>query len=125
MKPIKQRSIALAATLVMASIMLAASAPGAKASSRYQIITGRVLKINKKERQMLVADRSSKKLYLVRVAKEATFQITFGRNSQLSAATLGDVDPNNAVLLRCTRDEKEHFAKLDDGREVTVLTAAH
>jgi hypothetical protein len=125
MKSIKQRSIALAATLEMAFMMVAVSAPSAKASSRYQIITGRVLKIDKKERQMLVADRSSKKLYLVRLAKEATFQITFGRNSQMSAATLNDVDPANAVLLRCARDEKEHLAKLDDGREVIVLTAAH
>lgn len=125
MKPIKQRSIALAATLAIAFITLAVSVPSAKASSRYQIIAGRVLKIDKKERQMLVADRSSKKLYLVNVAKEATFQITFGRNAQLSAATLNDVDPNNAVLLRCAQDEKEHLARLDDGRQVIVLTAAH
>ena len=125
MKRIKQRSIALAATLAMTSIMLAAGVPSAQAESRYQLITGRVLKIDKKERQMLVADRSSKKLSLVRLSKEATFQVTFGRNSQLSAATLEDVDTGNAVLLRCARDEKEHYARLDDGREVIVLTAAH
>ena len=125
MKPRKQRSMALAATLAAVFITLAVSAPNASASHRSQIIAGRVLKIDKKERQMLVADRSSEKLYLIRVARGATFRITFGRNMQMSAATLDDVDPNNAVLLRCDRNEKEHFAKLDDGREVIVLTAAH
>ena len=125
MKPIKQRSIALAATLAMALMSLATSAPSAKASSQYQIITGRVLKIDKKDRQILVADRSSEKLYLVRVAKDATFKVTFGRNSQMSAATINDVDLHNAVLMRCVRDEAEHLARLDDGREVIVLTAAH
>jgi hypothetical protein len=117
--------MALAATLAAVFITLAVSAPSARAADRQKIITGRVLKIDKKERQMLVADRSSEKLYLVRVARGATFRITFGRNMQMSAATLDDVDPNNAVLLRCDRNEKEHFAKLDDGREVIVLTAAH
>ena len=125
MKPIKHRSIALTATLAMTFMILAVSAPSAAASSRYQIMTGRVLKIDKKEQQMLVADRSSEKLYLIRVTKEATFKITFGRNSQMSAATLNDVDPGNAVLMRCARDEQEHLARLDDGREVIVLTAAH
>ena len=108
-----------------ALIMIAAAAPSARATGRYQVITGRVLKIDRKERQMIVADRASEKLYLVRVDKEATFQITFGRNSQMSAATLDDLDSGNGVRLNCTRDEKEHFAKLDGGREVIVMRAAH
>jgi hypothetical protein len=125
MKQIKQRSIALAATFAIAFITLATSAPRAEASNRYQLIAGRVLKIDRQGRRMLIADQSSKKLYLVNVAKEASFKITFGKNMQMSAVTLDDVDPNNAVWLRCTRTDKEHFARLDDGREVIVLTAAH
>jgi hypothetical protein len=78
-----------------------------------------------KERQMLVAERSTKKLYLVNVPEEASFKVTFGRSMQLRAAGLEDVDRNNRVELRIKRTEKEHLTKLYDGREVIEVTAAH
>jgi hypothetical protein len=123
MKSIKQRSIALAASLAVMLITLAV--PTASASTPEQIITGRVLKIDIKGRQMLVADRSSNKLYLVNVPREARFKILFGKHMQLSAAALEDVDIRNAVRLRCASEEKERFSRLSDGREVIVLRAAH
>ncbi len=101
------------------------SAPDASASTRYKIISGRVLKIDSKERQMLVAERSTKKLYLVNVAKDATFKVTFGRSMQLSEAGLEDVDRNNRVELRVERTQKEHLSRLYDGREVIEVNAAH
>ena len=125
MRRIRQRSIAFAAVLTLTLITLTTIAPNASASTRHQIITGRVVKIDMKERQILVAERSTKKLYLVNVPEEASFKVTFGRNMQLSAAGLEDVDRNNRVELRITRKEKEHFSMLYDGREVIEVTAAH
>ncbi|HJQ70412.1 MAG TPA: hypothetical protein VKA70_15650 [Blastocatellia bacterium] len=125
MKSIRQRSIALAVALTLTLITLTTSAPNASASTRYRVIAGRVIKKDMKERQMLVADRSSKKLYLINVAEDASFKITFGRNMQLSAAGLKDVDRNNRVELRITRTDKEHLSRLYDGREVIEVDAAH
>lgn len=125
MKPIKQRSIAFAAALALTLITLTTGIPNASASTHQHIITGRVVKIDMQERQLLVADRTSKKLYLVNVPKEASLKILFGKNMQLSAPALEDVDLQNTVLLRCASEEKEHFSRLLDGREVIVLRAAH
>jgi hypothetical protein len=125
MRRIKQRSIAFAAVLTLTLITLTTSAPNASASTRYQTITGRVLKIDMKERQMIVADRWTKRLYLVNVPERASIRITFGRNMQLSAPGLEDVDRNNRVELRVTRTEKEHLSRLYDGREVIEVNAAH
>jgi hypothetical protein len=125
MKPIKQRSIAFAAALALTLITLTTGTPNASASTHQHIITGRVVKIDMQERQMLVADRTSKKLYLVNVPKEASLKILFGKNMQLSAPALEDVDLQNTVLLRCASEEKEHFSRLHDGREVIALRAAH
>ena len=125
MKRIRQRSIAFAAALTLTAITLTASAPNASASNRHQIIAGRVLKIDRKERQMLVADRWSKKLYLVNVPERASIRITFGRSMQMSQPGLEDVDRNNRVELRVTRTEEEHSSRLYDGREVIEVTAAH
>lgn len=125
MKRIRQRSIAFAAVLTLTVITLTASAPDASASTRYRIITGRVLKIDMKERQLLVADRSSKKLYLVNVPERASIRIRFGRSMQMSEPGLKDVDRNNRVELRVTRTEEELSSRLYDGREVIEVTAAH
>ena len=125
MKRIRQRSVAFAAALTLTVITLTASAPDASASTRYRLITGRVLKIDMKERQLLVADRSSKKLYLVNVPERASIKIRFGRSMQMSEPGLKDVDRNNRVELRVTRTEEELSSRLYDGREVIEVTAAH
>src|ERR1041385_2029192 len=59
MKSITRQRIALAATIMLALGSLASAAP----VSKYITIYGRVLKINKQERTMLVADQWTKKLY--------------------------------------------------------------
>ena len=125
MKRIKQRSIAFAAALTLTLITLTTSAPNASASTRHQIIAGRVLKIDRKERQMLVADRWTKRVYLVNVPEQASIKITFGRSMKMSAPGLNDVDRNNRVELRITRTENEQFSRLYDGREVIEVIAAH
>jgi len=118
MKSITRQRIALAATIMLAFSSLAFAAPAGKHITIY----GRVLKIDKQERTMLVADQWTKKLYLVNVAEGATFKITFGQNMKMSQAGLNDTNKNDQVSLRCRRADKEHLAKLDDGSEATVLT---
>ena len=125
MNRIRQRSIAFAAALALTFITLTTSAPNASASTRYRTITGRVLKIDSKGRKILVADRSTKKLYLVNVPEEASIKVKFGRSMQMSEAGLEDIDRKNVVELRIKRTEKEHLSKLYDGREVIEVNAAH
>lgn len=125
MKRITQRSVALAVTLVLALATLAMSAPKSERSTKYLTIEGQVLQVNQKARTLLVTDYWSKKLYLVNVPKGETFRITFGMNMKTAEPEFTDVRRNDRVRMRCIRTEKEHLARLDDGREVVVLTAAH
>lgn len=124
MERITQRSVALAVTLIFAFATLATSAPKSE-SRKYLTIGGRVLQVNQKARTMLVADQWSKKLYLVNVPKGETVRITFGLFMKTAEPEIEQVHRNDRVLMRCIRAEKEHLARLDDGREVVVLTTAH
>ncbi len=81
-----------------------------------------MLKIDKQERTLLVADQWTKKLYLVNVPEGATFKITFGQSMKMSQPGLSDTNKNDRVNLRCKHADKEHLAKLDDGSEAIVLT---
>jgi len=125
MERITQRSVALAMTLMLAFATVAMSAPKSERSSKYLTVEGRVLQVNREARTLLVSDYWSKKLYLVNVPKGETFRITFGMNMKTAEPEFKDVRRNDRVRLRCIRGEKEHLARLDDGREVVVLTAAH
>jgi hypothetical protein len=118
MKNITRRSIAFAATIVIALCSLTFAAP----ASNYITITGRVLKINKQERTLLVSDQLTKKLYMVNVPEGATFTITFGQNMKMSQPVFRDANKNDRVRLLCKRTDKEHLAKLADGSEAIVLT---
>jgi hypothetical protein len=102
---------------------LAMSAPKSERSSKHLKILGKVLHINEKERQLLVSDYWTKKLYLVNVPEGSTIRITFGMNMKKAEPGFEDVHRNDRVSLRCVRTG-EHLARLDDGREVVVLTAA-
>jgi|GEM_PF-1098543 len=125
MKRITQRSVALAVTLMLAMATLAMSAPKSDRSSKYLKIEGQVLQVNQKARTLLVEDQWSKKLYSVYVPKGETFRITFGMNMRKAEPEFKDARRNDRVSLRCIRTENEHLSRLDDGREVVVLTAAH
>ena len=124
MKRITKRSVALAITLVLAFATLATSAPKSEGARKQLKIEGRVLQINKEARTLLVADRWSDKLYLVSVPKDETLKITFGLKMNLAEANFRDVNQDDRVRVRCIRSQ-EHLARLDDGRQVTVLAVAH
>lgn len=122
---ITQRSVALAVTLMLALATLAISAPKSERSRKDLTIEGRVLQVNPAARTLLVADDWSKKLYWVNVPKGDSFRITFGLNMKTAEPEIDQVRRNDRVVMRCIRTDKEHLARLDDGREVVVLTAAH
>jgi hypothetical protein len=123
MKRIPQRSAAIALTLVLAFATISMAAPKSERAGKYFSISGRVLQINEKARTMLVADTWSPKLYLVAVPKGETFRITFGINMRKTEAQFEDTHRNDRVLLRVVRSG-EHLARLDDGRQVVLLTAS-
>lgn len=125
MERITQRSVALAVTLMLAFATLAMSASKSERSRKYITIEGRVLQVNPDARTLLVADDWSKKLYWVNVPKGDSFRITFGLNMKTAEPEVEHVHRNDRVFMRCIRTDKEHLARLDDGREVVVLTSAH
>ncbi|MFY9608790.1 MAG: hypothetical protein WAU45_09280 [Blastocatellia bacterium] len=119
-----RRSISLAASIVLALSSLALAAPRAEAASKYYKVTGRVLKIDAKERTLLVADRTNDRLYLVRMPEGATLKITWGRYMRMAEPGFGDVFKKDRVEIRCFRPDAEHLAQLEDGRKAIKLTAA-
>ena len=118
MKSITRYRITLAATIMLAFGSLAFAAP----TGKHITIYGRVLKIDKHERTLLVSDQWTKKLYLVNVPEGITYKITFGQNMKMSQPGFDDTYKNDRVSLRCKRADKEHLAKLADGGEAIVLT---
>jgi hypothetical protein len=122
MKRIHRSQVAFALTIVITLASLAMAAPKAERAKRLTV-EGRVLQVNTNDRTLLVADHWSKTLYLVSVPKGATFKITFGMNMQYAEPGFSDVRPNDRVRMRCTRNSGEHLSRLNDGREVVVLTA--
>jgi hypothetical protein len=123
MKRMSQRAAVLGFTLMLALASVAMSAPKASRTSKHLIIEGRVLEINQAARTLIVSDFWSKKLYLVNVPKGETFKITFGMNQKTAEPELREVHKNDRVRMRCIRTDQQHLARLDDGREVVVLTA--
>lgn len=126
MERITQRSIALSITLMLVLATAAMSAPKSDRSRKYLNIEGRVLQVNRDARTLLVSDAWSKKLYLVNVPKGETFRITFGLYMKNAEPGIEHVRRDDRVRMRCIRSsDKEHLARLDDGREVVVVTASH
>src|ERR1700686_3738995 len=110
-------SIAAAFTLVST---LALAAPKAERASKHFSVAGTVLEINQHDRTLLVSDRLSEKLYLIAVPEGGSFKITFGRYMGLSEPGFDDVNIRERVEIRCLRPEKEHLARLNDGRQVSL-----
>jgi hypothetical protein len=102
---------------------VAMSAPKSDKSSKKITIEGRVLEVNKDARTLLVSDRWSKRLYLVSVPNGETFKITFGMYMKTAEPGFEQVRKNDRVRMRCVRANKDHLARLDDQREVMMLTA--
>jgi hypothetical protein len=124
MNNIARRSISLAAGVVLAISSLALAAPRAEAASRYFTIAGQVVKIDAKQRTLLIADRTKDRLYLVSLPEGSTLKITWGRYMRMSEPGFEDVGNKDRVEIRCFRTDPEHLARLDDGRQVIALTAA-
>jgi hypothetical protein len=118
-----QRSISLVG-IALVTIGLAMGAPKTERAKSEFTVHGRVLKIDKKERTLLISDHKSKTLYLVTVPEWARFKIFFGICESYDSPTLDNVYRNDIVTIRCARTDEDHFARLDDGRQVVRLTAA-
>ena len=118
-----QRSISLLG-IALVTIGLAMGAPKTEGAKSKITVFGRVLKVDKKEHTLLISDHSSKKLYLVTMLEGSRFKIFFGLHSSYDFPTLDNVNQNDIVRVRCVRTGPEHLARLDDGREMVVLTAA-
>ena len=119
-----QRSISIAAMFALVTIGLAMGAPKTESAKSEITVYGRVLKIDKKQQTMLISDHSSKKLYLVTVPEGAQFKIVFGIYRSYEHPSLDNVYRSDLVRVRCTRTDGERLARLDDGQQAVVLTAA-
>lgn len=115
-------SIAAAITLIVGTLALAA--PKSQRANKYFTVAGTVLRIDKHNRTLLVADRLSEKLYLIEVPEGATFKITFGRYMRMARPGFDDVIARERVDIRCISTDTEHLARLDDGRVAVRLIAA-
>jgi len=121
------RTITRSASIVAAFTLLstlALAAPKAERANKYFKVAGTVIQIDNKDRTLLVADRLSNKLYLIEVPEAVTFKITFGRYMRMAEPGFADVNIGERVEIRCERGSTEHLARLQDGRSVTVLSAA-
>ena len=119
-----QRSISTAAMLALVTIGLAMGAPKTERGRSEITVYGRVLKVDKKQRTILISDHSSKKLCLVTVPEGAQFKIVFGIYKCYEYPSLDNVYRTDLVRVRCIRTDDERLARLDDGQQAVVLTAA-
>ena len=123
MKQTIQRSISLVG-IALVTIGLAMGAPKTERAKSEFTVYGRVLKIDSKERTLLISDHWSKKLYLVTMPEGTRLKIFFGICQSYDSPTFDNVYQTDIVRVRCIRTNQEHLAKRDDGRQVVVLTAA-
>ena len=121
MNRIARSAISLVASIALA-LSFAITAPRVEAGSKFFTMEGQVLKIDQKNRTLLVSDRENEKLYLVNVPEGSTLKITWGRFSRMAEPGFTDVYKNDRVQIRCYPDS-EHLAQID-GRTAVTLTAA-
>lgn len=118
-----QRSISLVGIALVTMGLAMGATKTDRAKSEINVY-GRVLKIDSKERTLLISDHASKKLYLVTMPEGARLQIFSGICRFYDSPTFDNVYKSDIVRVRCIRNDQDHLARLDDGREVVVLTAA-
>lgn len=118
-----QRSISLVGIAIL-TMGFAMAAPKKERAKSEIIVHGRVLKIDTKERTLLISDHQSKKLYRVTVPEGARFRIFSGIFRSYDDPTLDKVFKSDIVRVRCIGTDQDHLARLDDGRQVVILTAA-
>lgn len=107
--------IAAAFTLALSSVVLAG--PKAQRANKHFNVAGTVLQIDQREHTLLVADRSSAKLYLIEIPEGARFKVTFGRYMKMAEPAFDDLYIGDRVEIRCLRVDEEHLTRLEDGRD--------
>src|SRR5262245_24986727 len=118
-----QSSILLIA-IALITAGLSQAAPKSDRSKNEIDVYGRVLETDSKQHTLLISDHWSKKLYLVTMPDGARFKIFFGIYRTKDDPSFANIYKNDIVQVRCTRTAKDRLARLDDGREALVLTAA-
>ena len=118
-----QRSISLIG-IALVTMGLAMGAPKTERAKSEITVYGRVLKIDSKERTLLISDHASKKLYLVKTPEGVRLKIFFGICKSYDFPTFDNVYQSDIVRVRCIRPDQEHLSRLDDGSQIVVLTAA-
>ncbi|HLG16503.1 MAG TPA: hypothetical protein VJH03_18650 [Blastocatellia bacterium] len=125
MNCLTRRSVAMAATLVMTFGSLALSAPKTGGGDNsYFTVTGRVIKIDAKQRTLLVADRQHEKLYLATMPEGATVKILWGTYAGMTSPDFSHVRRYDLIRMRCVRRGDERLATIDSGRQATPVLAA-
>lgn len=112
----------IAATFTLALSSVALAGPKTERANKYFNVAGAVLQID--DHTLLVADRSSAKIYLIEMPEGARFKVTFGRYMKMAEPGFDDVYIRDRVEIRCLRGDKEHLTRLEDGRSAIALTAA-
>lgn len=115
----------VASIAVLAFVSVAIAAPKGESKNKAFILSGRILEVDKSARTLLIREQSGDRLYLVKVPKNATFQITFGRHMKLTYPGIEDVVKNESVRMKVRRTDEDRLSLLDDGREVVALTAVN
>src|SRR5437867_5739568 len=118
-----RQTIQLSISLIVIALVTMGLAIGAPKTERAKIeitVYGRVLKIDSKERTLLISDHASKKLYLVTMPEGVRLKIFFGICKSFDYPTLENVNKTDIVRVRCTRPDLEHLCRLDDGLLMVV-----
>jgi hypothetical protein len=124
MKRMLERSVALAAIAVMVIATITTTASATKGEHKRFLLYGRVVEIDREDRTLLVADRLSEKLYLVYMPEGATVRLAFGFSTRISAPGFHDLYKNDQIIARVKRADTDHLTRLEDGRQVVVLSVA-
>src|SRR2546430_16131753 len=107
-----QRSISLVG-IALVTIGLAMGAPKTERAKSEITVYGRVLKIDNKERTLLISDHFSKKLYLVTMPEGARLQVFFGLCRTCDSPTFEKEYKSDIAPVRCIRTDQQHPARLD------------
>lgn len=125
MNRITRRSIALAATLVMMISSLAMSAPKSERGKTYFTVIGRVLKIDAKQRTLLVADKKYDKLYIATMPEGSTVKILWGAYAGMASPGFENIRRHDLIRMRCVRTDEDRLARIDDGHQAFAVTAVN
>ena len=125
MNRITRRSIALAATLVMMISSLAMSAPKSERGKTYFTVIGRVLKIDARQRTLLVAENKSDKLYVATMPEESRVKILWGTYAGMTSPGFENIRRHDLIRMRCVRTDEDRLARIDDEHQAFAVTAVN